>query len=270
MIENNNNTALSNRQLLNGQGVLRISGSIMKKRKIATWNVRSLYTSGKAHNVIREMKRLNIDFLGISGMRWPNNGHCVIDQHHVYYTGNDDSHIYNGVGVIVNEEVNRCMKSWLPISDRVIMIQLNAKPFPINIIQVYAPTCDASDGEIELFYSDILKAKAYTKPSEITILMGDLNAKVGCGRRENVVGEHGLGVANDRGDRLVQFCQEEDLAIMNTFFKLPPRRIYTWRSNADRNMRNQIDYIMINRRFRNCIKSAKHIRVLTYTLTIIC
>ncbi|CAH2096300.1 unnamed protein product [Euphydryas editha] len=90
--------------------------------------------------------------------------------------------------------------------------------------------------------------------------MGDLNARVGSGEVPGTVGKFGLGARNERGDLLVQFCQEKELVIANTLFQLPPRRLYTWTSPAhmkDNIVRNQIDYVMLNKRFRNSIKCAK-------------
>ncbi|XP_045466603.1 craniofacial development protein 2-like [Harmonia axyridis] len=90
--------------------------------------------------------------------------------------------------------------------------------------------------------------------------MGDFNAKVVRGKFEDIVGEYGLGLRNDRGDRLQQFCQEKSMTIMNTWFRLPTRRLYTWKSpqdNLEHCVRNQVDYIMINRRFKNGIKGTK-------------
>ena len=87
-----------------------------------------------------------------------------------------------------------------------------------------------------------------------------MNAKIGQGKVDNVVVGFGLGVRNERGERLIKFCQEIDITIMNTFFKLPPRRLYTWRSLADNNqriVRNQIDFVMVNRKYRNAIVSCK-------------
>ena len=86
--------------------------------------------------------------------------------------------------------------------------------------------------------------------------MGDLNAKVGDERYQNIVGMHGLGRRNERGERLIQFCQENKLIIANTWFQQPVRKLYTWKSPGDIS-RNQIDYILFNERFRNCIKQAK-------------
>lgn len=90
--------------------------------------------------------------------------------------------------------------------------------------------------------------------------MGDMNAKIGMGCVEDIIENHGLGVRNARGDTLAEFCLEKQMVITNTYFKLPERRLYTWRSPADtprRITRNQIDYICINKRYRNSVKWAK-------------
>lgn len=86
----------------------------------------------------------------------------------------------------------------------------------------------------------------------MNLILGDFNAKVGKGIRDELVGPYGLGERNERGERLYQFCQEEQMKITNTWFRLPPRRLYTWRAPADNPehlIRNQIDYILINKRF---------------------
>ncbi|KAI5754908.1 hypothetical protein M8J77_012531 [Diaphorina citri] len=90
--------------------------------------------------------------------------------------------------------------------------------------------------------------------------MGDFNAKVGKSAYKNIVGSYGLGIKNERGERLIEFCEEYNLRIMNTHFKLPKRRLYTWKSPADtptHPVRNQIDYITINQRYCNSITSTK-------------
>lgn len=97
---------------------------------------------------------------------------------------------------------------------------------PINIIQVYAPIADKSDEDVEEFYQQIQEIMRGTKNIDINIIMGELNAKIGKGRFENIIGEYGLGDRNERGDRLLQFYQEKSLVVTNTWFKLPPRRLY--------------------------------------------
>ena len=86
--------------------------------------------------------------------------------------------------------------------------------------------------------------------------MGDCNAKVGSQETPGVTGKFGLGIQNEAGQRLIEFCQENVLVIENTFFKKHKRRLYTWTS-SDGQHRNQIDYILCSQRWRSSIQSAK-------------
>ena len=94
------------------------------------------------------------------------------------------------------------------------------------------------------------------KKDGILFVMGDLNAKVGKERTTNITGQYGLGTRNERGERLIEFCQQNELLITNTYFKQHPRKLYTWKS-PDGETRNHIEYVLINKRFRNCVKQAK-------------
>ena len=120
-------------------------------------------------------------------------------------------------------------------------------------MQVYGPTQDHECEEIENLYQKIQNAIKYAKSDEDICIMGDLNAKVGDERYQNIVEMHGLGRRNERGERLIQFCKEKKLVIANTWFQQPARKLYTRKSPGDIS-RNQIDYIIFNERFRNCIQ----------------
>ena len=119
----------------------------------------------------------------------------------------------------MKNSVAKSMMGFWAISDRVIMMKLEAKPFNINVMQVYAPTQDHDGEEIEMFYQEIQNGIKYAKSDEVICIMGDLNAKVGDERHSNIVGMHGLGGRNERGERLIQFCQENKLIIANTSFQ---------------------------------------------------
>ncbi|RUS80216.1 hypothetical protein EGW08_012012 [Elysia chlorotica] len=121
---------------------------------------------------------------------------------------------------------------------------------------IYAPTTDYSDAEVEQFYEQIRQVTKQVKSTDILIIMGDLNAKVGNTPYPPTVGRFGLGKQNERGERLIQFCEEHQLIIANTHFKQTARKLYTWKSPGDVS-RNQIDYIMISNRFKNNVKSVK-------------
>ena len=88
------------------------------------------------------------------------------------------------------------------------------------------------------------------------MLNHDLNAKVGRGKYSDIVGQHSLGERNERGETWIQWCEQNDQVITNTFFAHHPRRLWTWRS-PDNKHKNQIDFITVNRRFRNAIVQVK-------------
>uniref|UniRef100_A0A8D8SK11 Craniofacial development protein 2 n=1 Tax=Cacopsylla melanoneura TaxID=428564 RepID=A0A8D8SK11_9HEMI len=253
-------TAPSSRQTFNGQGVRRISGSAMM---IATWNVRSMFGDGRLENVLKEMKRMKINLLGISDTRWIGSGSKVVDEegNMIYYSGNNDRRHLYGVAIIVDKEIRKSIESFTPISDRIMMLKIKTKIGYTNVIQVYAPTADKADEEVEAMYQDLQNLLKTTKQEDVNIIIGDFNAKVGSEAVDGCTGMFGLGDRNERGDRLVEFCQNEDFVIMNTTFKLPKRRLYTWKAPGDginnAIRRNQIDYILIKRRFRNAVKSTK-------------
>ena len=119
-----------------------------------------------------------------------------------YTSGNKDPRHFNGVGFIVDAFVSKAIKSFISISDHVCLLQINVIPVTCNFIQVYTLTCDASEKDIESFYQDIEKALELTRSSEINIIMGNFNAKVGKSQNGGNVGRYGLGIPNNRGERL--------------------------------------------------------------------
>ncbi|GFO09044.1 craniofacial development protein 2-like protein [Plakobranchus ocellatus] len=86
--------------------------------------------------------------------------------------------------------------------------------------------------------------------------MGDFNAKVGTEKVDDIVGKHGLGIRNERGEKLIEWCQTNNMIVGNTWFQQFPRRKWTWKSPGDET-RNQIDYMMISKRYRNTLLLAK-------------
>uniref|UniRef100_A0A8D8YBA7 Craniofacial development protein 2 n=3 Tax=Cacopsylla melanoneura TaxID=428564 RepID=A0A8D8YBA7_9HEMI len=222
--------------------------------RIGTWNVRTMAQAGKIETAIKEMERLNLKVLGVSEMRWPGASYCDIGDHRIYYSG-VPSKYEHGVGIIIHKLVAQNVSNFVPVNERLMLVQVNANPVNVNIIQVYAPTSDYSETEIDNFYAQVNKVVQSIPKKEVRIILGDFNAKIGKGRSGNHVGPHGLGERNDNGDKLCTFAGENDLIIMNTFFELPPRRLYTWTSPQNgkdgKLIRNQIDYIMVNKRYRN-------------------
>ena len=122
--------------------------------------------------------------------------------------------------------------------------------------QVYALTSNAEEAEVEWVYEDLQDLLEITPQKDVLFIIGDWNAKVRSRETPGVTGRFGLGVQNEAGKRLIEFCQENSLVIANTLFQQHKRRLYTWRS-PDGQHRNQIDYILCSQRWRSSIQKAK-------------
>ena len=117
------------------------------------------------------------------------------------------------------------------------------QPFNITVIQVYAPTGNTEEAEVERFCEGLQDLLEPTPKKDVLFLTGGWNAKVGSQETPGVTGKFGLGIQNEAGQRLIEFCQENTLVIANTLFQKHKRRLYTWTS-PDGQHQNQIDYIL--------------------------
>ena len=116
-----------------------------------------------------------------------------------------------------------------------ISVRFQGKPFNITVIQVYAPTSNAE--EAEQFYEDLQDLLELTPKKDVLFKsIGDWNAKVGSQETPGITSKFGLGIWNEAGQRLIEFCQENALLIANTLFRQQKRRFYTWTSHQTINI----------------------------------
>ena len=108
-----------------------------------------------------------------------------------------------------------------------ISVRLQGKPFNITVIQVYALASNAEEAEVESFYEGLQDLLELTPKKDVLFTIGDWNAKVGSQETPGVTGKFGLGIRNEAGQRLIEFCQENALVIANTLFQQHKRRLYT-------------------------------------------
>ena len=120
---------------------------------------------------------------------------------------------------------------------------------------VYAPVSNAE--EAEQFYEDLQDLLELIPKEDVLFIIGDWNAKVGSQETPGVTSKFGLGVQNEAGQRLIEFCQENALVIANTLFQQHKRRLYTWTSPDDQH-RNQIDYVLCSQRWRSSIQQKQN------------
>ena len=187
------------------------------------------------------MARVNSNILGISERKWTGMGEFSSDDHYIYYCG-QKSLRRNGIAFIVNKRVQNAVLGCNLKTDTVITVRFHGKPFNITVIQVYVPTSNAEEAKVEQFYEDLQDLIELTPKKDVLFIIGNWNEKVGSLEIPGVIGKFGLGVQNEAGQRLTEFCQENALVIANTLFQQDKRRLYTWTS-PDGQYRNKIDYI---------------------------
>ena len=161
---------------------------------------------GKLEVVKQEIARVNIDILGISELKWTGMGEFNSDDHCIYYCGHESLR-RNGVAIMVNKRVRNAVLGCNLKNDKMISVVSKAKPFNITVIQVYAPTSNAEEAEVEQFYEDLQDLLKLIPKKDVLFILGYWNAKVGSQETPGVTGKFGLGMRNEAGQRLFIFAK---------------------------------------------------------------
>ena len=176
------------------------------------------------------MQKNELSILGVSEVRWKGQGEIQSGDHTVYYSGGERAERF--IAIVVHKSVVRGIVKKTACNDRVTARK--AEPVNILIMQVYTPTSEHKDDEVEKLYDTMEEifeedGKGYTN----NIITGDWNSTVGDESYWNIVGLHGLGKQNQMGQMLIDFRERKVLTVTNTWFKKPKRRLYTWKAPGD-------------------------------------
>ena len=198
--------------------------SISDCYRIGSWNVRGLNSPGKLENVLLEMNRLDLDVLGVSETFWDGVGEfdteipVCEDRFRVIFSGGSKKR--RGVAIVVRNNAATALESYESHCERIMIARLKAKPVNILLVQVYAPCEDCKEEDRMQFYMELDQViRESKKGRECVIVMGDFNGKVGLGKEEDTVGPFGLGLRNENGQSVVDFCRTHELFATNTWFQ---------------------------------------------------
>lgn len=211
---------------------------------IGTYNVRTLRTTEKEWELDNALREIKFDIIGLGEIR--KLGENIVEKRNgnlLYYIGKTKGQ--KGVGFLVHKHLKHQIQEFIGVSDRIAALKLEIDKTKTIIIQIYAPTEGSTDEEIENFYGDLEETMVkYT--AQRVFVMGDFNGQIGTTKEgETTVGPYGIGSRSRRGERLIQFAQEHNLFILNTFYKKPATAKWTWKS-PDGKTRNEIDFILSN------------------------
>ena len=221
--------------------------------KIGTWNVLTLNKTGYQVTLSQEMARLNINIAGITEARITDNGRRDVNDSTMLFSGGS-THT-QGVALLLREDAKRSLKSWLPISPRLLTARLIHRHGHLSIVVVYAPTELSSIEDKDDFYNQLDAVIDTIPPHDQLVVLGDFNAVSGTSRVgfEQVVGNHGSGIPNDNTHRLLTLCATHGLAILGSWFQRRNIHRFTWISNDGRTTK-EIDHIITRDRsqFTSC------------------
>lgn len=225
-----------------------------------------MYEAGKSANIAEEMERYSREILGLCETRWTQAGQMKINSgKNIIYAGHEEENAPHteGVAIMLSKQAEKALIGWGPINFRIIWAKFRTsnKRINLNVIMCFAPTNDADEEKKEEFYTILQTTMRNRKEREMTLLMGDLNAKVGADNLgyERIMGLHGKGVINESGQLFVDFCAENNLVTGGTIF--PHKNIHktTWVS-PDHRTENQIDHICISAKFRRSLLDVRAMR----------
>ena len=209
------------------------------------------------------MQRYNLALLGISESRWVQSGQKrLISGEMILFSGHEeeDAPHTEGVALMLSRSAQQALIGWESHGPRIIraLFRTKQRKIKLNIVQCYAPTNDSDEEDKCEFYDRLQSVLDKCPGRDVTIVMGDLNAKIGEDNTgyEEVMGRHGLGEMSDNGERFTDFCALNGLVIGGSIF--PHKRIHkvAWVS-PDNSTENQINHICINKKFRRSLQDVR-------------
>ena len=148
--------------------------------------------------------------------------HITYMDHYVYgraYYCGQESLRRNGVAIMVNKRFWNAVLGCNLKNNRMISVRFQGKPFNITVIHTYAPTSNTEEAEVEWFYEDLQDLLELTPKKDVLFIIGNWKAKVGSQETPGVTRKFGLGVQNEAGQRLIEFCQDNAMVIANSLFQ---------------------------------------------------
>ena len=229
---------------------------------LAAWNVRTTNDSVDSCRserataiILREHATANIDISALSEVRREGTGNIVERDHTIHWSGGNKKEA--GVGFAVSNRLSNVTLDLKPVSERVMVLRLQLKSGEfLKLMSVYGPTIQRSDQEKEHFYES-LNAVVNTDKQDRIIVLGDLNARVGSDwELWHVLGKHGIDKINSNGLMLLEFCTQNHLTVMGSFFQLRAKLKSTWQHPRSKHW-HQLDHVIANKSAKLAINVVK-------------
>ena len=223
--------------------------------KFASWNVRSMYRTGAATIVEKELSRYGVEIAALQEVRWPGIDKYELEKGVILYSGRSDGRHEEGVGFYINKRVYSAVEEFDGINSRIARLRIKAKWFNVTLIAVHAPTEVSDEERKDQWYGELQDVLNRVPGHDMLIILGDMNAQVGkeLAAFRGAIGNHSLhNESNDNGIRMITMAAEYDLVIGGSLFPHKEKHKGTWLS-PDGRTTNQIDHVMVRRKYRRSL-----------------
>jgi Reverse transcriptase (RNA-dependent DNA polymerase) len=224
---------------------------------VSTFNLRTLSTEAHFLEFENAISKIKYDIIGLCEIKRTGQNTITRNGNIFHYYGKNNKR--GSVGFFIKAKWSNNIKLFKDFSDRVtvVVLKVNEKE-TLAIVQVYAPTSTADDKEMDAFYDDLQKAQTEFSTCTWQITIGDMNSKIGLRNvgEEDFMGQHGYGMRNERGDRMIRFARSNELYIANTIFKKRTAKRWTWKS-PDGKTKNEIDFVLVKKTQKAAVKNVE-------------
>lgn len=211
---------------------------------IGTWNIRSW--NARDQEILLEMEKAKIAICALSETKKKGKGMCQYGKYILIYSGcSVHERAKEGGGVVLTREHMENLIDLKYVSARILLVKLEMHDLPLNLISIYAPEANKPLHERQKFYDDLQETINQIDKKEKIIVAGDFNARVGRNIIPGIKQRFNEDSINENGEMMVDFCNDNELRINNTFFDHKYQHKYTWENT--RGHKSMIDYISSNR-----------------------
>ncbi|XP_022188702.2 craniofacial development protein 2-like [Nilaparvata lugens] len=226
-----------------------------RKLLVGTWNVQGW--ANKALEITQQFHRMNLDVLVTSEMKKKGSGCEEVEGTLLFWSGVDkDQRAKAGVGILIRKQLKRFIKSWKPVNERIIKVELEMYGREIIILGVHGPTNDSQVQDKENFSECLRVNVEEMKGRKEIILAGDLNGRTGRRIGDTVVGCFGEESINDSGERLIEPCELQSLRVLNGFYRHKEIHKFTW-TQENRGLKSIIDYMIMRQKTTILVKDVR-------------